>query len=119
MSTRPSPSGPEFVLAYVPPALDPLARIARAYDRAVRACEDFDSITALEWIGMLRAALVLDSPSAFGFDALYAKCEKAVRAGDFMEPARTLRALRRAWFAAADAQASSPGRTSPATPFLN
>jgi len=119
MSTRPSPSGPEFVLAYVPPALDPLARIARAYDRAVRACEDFDSITALEWIGMLREALVLDSPSAFGFDALYSKCETAVRAGDFMEPARTLRALRRAWFAAAQAPELLPPRRSPSTPLVN
>lgn len=119
MSPRPSPSGREFVLAYAPPALDPLARIARAYDRAVRACEDFDDRTALEWIGMLRSALVLDSPSAFGFDAIYAKCEAAVRVGDFMEPARTLRALRRAWFAAAEGLGTSAGRTSPIPTMLN
>jgi hypothetical protein len=85
------------ITAYVPPALDPLGRIVRAYDRAIRACESFDHASARQTIGLLRAALELDSPAARSFDALYAWCEEAIEGHDFMGPARTLRALRDAW----------------------
>jgi hypothetical protein len=93
----PTPSIPQPIIAYVPPALDPLSRIVRAYDRAIRACESFDHAAARNSIGLLRAALELDSPAARSFDALYAWCEDAVDDRDFVGPARTLRALRDAW----------------------
>ena len=85
------------MIAYASPALDPLGRIIRAYDRAIRACERFDHRAARESIGLLRAALDLDGPAARSFDALYAWCEDAVDGQDFVGPARTLRALRAAW----------------------
>lgn len=93
----PTPSASQPSIAFVPPSLDPLGRIVRAYDRAIRACESFDHAAARESIGLLRAALELDSPAARSFDALYAWCEDAVDQRDFVGPARTLRALREAW----------------------
>ena len=79
------------------PALDPLGRIVRAYDRAIRACESFDQDEARKSIGVLRASLELDSAASRGFDALYEWCESAITAHDFIGPARTLRSLRDAW----------------------
>lgn len=93
----PTPSASQPIIAYVPPSLDPLGRIVRAYDKAIRACESFDHAAARSSIGLLRAALELDSPAARSFDALYAWCEDAVDDRDFVGPARTLRALRDAW----------------------
>ncbi len=93
----PTPRASQPIIAYVPPSLDPLGRIVRAYDRAILACESFDHTAARESIGLLRAALELDTPAARGFDSLYAWCESAVDARDFVGPARTLRALRDAW----------------------
>lgn len=90
-------------IAYAPSAIDPLNRIVRAYDRAIRACEAFDHAEARSSIGLLRAALELDSPASRSFDALYGWCEDCVDGRDFMGPARTLRALRDAW-----CQASQP-----------
>jgi hypothetical protein len=85
------------VVAFAPRAIDPLGRIVRAYDRAIRACEAFDQDAAKASIGVLRAALELDSPASRGFDALYQWCESAINAHDFIGPARTLRSLREAW----------------------
>jgi hypothetical protein len=93
----PTPHASHPIVSYVPAALDPLGRIVRAYDRAIRACESFDHGAARESIGLLRAALELDSPASRSFDALYAWCEDAVDGRDFIGPARTLRALRDAW----------------------
>lgn len=81
----------------MPAAIDPLGRIVRAYDRAIRACESFDLAAARESIGLLRAALELDSPASRSFDALYAWCESSIDSRDFIGPARTLRSLRDAW----------------------
>jgi hypothetical protein len=97
MPAIPTPSSSVPAIAFAPPTLDPLGRIVRAYDRAIRACESFDHAAARETIGLLRAALELDGPAARSFDALYAWCEEAVDGRDFVGPARTLRALREAW----------------------
>lgn len=72
----------------------------RAYDRAIHACESFDRAAARAAIGVLRSALELDGPVARSFDALYAWCEDSIDGRDFIGPARTLRALREAWFQA-------------------
>ena len=80
----------------------------RAYDRAIRACESFDHDCARTAIGLLRAALELDSPAARGFDALYSWCEDAVDSHDFIGPARTLRSLRDAWCHATAPQPIQP-----------
>lgn len=93
------------MIAYAPPALDPLGRIVRAYDRAIRACETFDYTASREAIGLLRAALEIDGPVARSFDALYAWCEEAIDGHDYVGPARTLRALRDAWCQATQASA--------------
>jgi hypothetical protein len=76
---------------------DPLARLVRAYDRAIRACEAFDAPGAHEAIGLLRSALELDSSASRSFDALYAWCEEAVDQHDFVAAAQCLRTLRDAW----------------------
>ncbi|MBL0170132.1 MAG: hypothetical protein IPP90_05265 [Gemmatimonadaceae bacterium] len=101
MPAYPTPVIANTAIGQTPPALDPLGRIVRAYDRAIRACESFDHTAAREAIGLLRAALELDSPASRGFDALYAWCEEAVDGRDFVGPARTLRSLREAWWLAA------------------
>lgn len=88
--------------------VDPLGRIVRAYDRAIRACESFDEVSARRAIHLLRAALDLDTPAARSFDALYAWCETTVTAHDFVGPARCLRSLRMAWCRAEQPRAVSP-----------
>ena len=97
MPAFPTPSASQPIVAYAPPTIDPLGRIVQAYDRAITACESFDHRAARSAIGLLRAALELDSPAARSFDALYKWCEEAIEGHDFMGPARTLRALREAW----------------------
>lgn len=92
------------------PANDPLGLIVRAYDRAIRACESFDRAGARSGIGLLRAALDLDSHTSRSFDALYAWCEEQIDAKDFVGPARTLRALRDAW-----SRANAPAPITPRT----
>lgn len=76
---------------------DPLARLVRAYDRAIRACEAFDAPAARDAIAVLRSALELDSNASRSFDALYAWCEDAVDQHDFVAAAQCLRTLRDAW----------------------
>jgi len=78
-------------------ASDPLARLMRAYDRAIRACEVFDPSGARRSIGLLREALDLESSASRSFDALYAWCEDAVTQHDFVGAAQCLRTLRDAW----------------------
>jgi hypothetical protein len=78
-------------------AAAPLARLVRAYDRAIDACEAFDARGAREAIGLLRCALELDSSASRSFDALYAWCEESVDAHDFVGAAQCLRTLRDAW----------------------
>ena len=95
-------------IGYTPAAIDPLGRIVRAYDRAILACEAFDVERARTAIGLLRAALELDSAASRSFDALYAWCEESIDGRDFIGPARTLRALRDAWCQA--------GQPAPITP---
>lgn len=77
--------------------MDPLDRIVRTYDRAIAACEAFDSESATRHLRVLREALDLDSPTSRSFDALYEFCEHALRERDFIGPARCLRSLRAAW----------------------
>jgi len=100
----PTPRASVAGIAFSPNAVDPLSLIVRAYDRAIRACETFEHADARTAIGVLRAALELDSPSSRSFDALYVWCEECLDSRDFMGPARTLRALRDAW-----CLASQPG----------
>lgn len=88
----------------------PLARLIRAYDRAIRACEAFDAAGARDAIAVLRSALDLDSSASRSFDALYAWCEDAVEGRDFVAAAQCLRTLRDAWRRAVQpvAQATFP-----------
>ena len=88
---------------------DPLAVVIRAYDAAIGACEAFDERGARQALGLLRAALALDTPASCGFDALYAWCEGAVGRRDFLGAAQRLRGLRDAW---ARATAPEPGELS-------
>ncbi|MBL0939210.1 MAG: hypothetical protein IBJ03_09960 [Gemmatimonadaceae bacterium] len=92
-------------------ATDPLARLMRAYDRAIRSCESFDLAGARRTIGLLREALDLESSASRSFDALYAWCEDAVEQHDFMGAAQCLRTLRDAWRRAI--QPELPGRIEP------
>jgi hypothetical protein len=101
-SVNPSPAGP-----------DPLGRVVRAYDRAIHACESFNRVEAHRAIGVLRSALELDGPTARSFDALYAWCEEAIEAHDFVGPARTLRTLRQAWYKAGQPASISPRKDWP------
>ena len=107
----PGPSQPSIQVS--PATGDPLGRIVRAYDRAIRACESFDNAAAHAAIGVLRSALELDGPASRSFDALYAWCEEAIDAHDFIGPARTLRSLRDAWCQAAQTAPISPRREWP------
>ncbi len=104
MPAFPTPRASVAGIAYSPGAIDPLSQIVRAYDRAIRACEAFDHANARASIGLLRAALELDSAASRSFDALYVWCEECLDGHDYMGPARTLRALRDAW-----CLASQPG----------
>lgn len=79
------------------PSSEPLARLVRAYDRAIRACEAFDQPAAREAISVLRCALDLESSASRSFDALYAWCEESVDAHDYVAAAQCLRTLRDAW----------------------
>ncbi|HEY0929702.1 MAG TPA: hypothetical protein VGE27_07260 [Gemmatimonas sp.] len=79
------------------PLIEPLARLVRAYDRAIRACEAFDHAASREAISVLRCALELDSSASRSFDALYAWCEESVDGRDFVGAAQCLRTLRNAW----------------------
>ena len=97
MPAFPTPSASQPSIPLRTTGADPLGRIVRAYDRAIRACESFDRAEAHAAIGVLRSALELDRPAARGFDALYAHCEESIAGCDFIGPARTLRALRAAW----------------------
>lgn len=103
----PTPQFSRTVLSTAP-STDPLGRIIRAYDRAIHACESFDTTAAHRRIGLLRSALALDSQSSRSFDALYAWCEEQVDGHDFIGPARTLRALRDAWCRANDGAPITP-----------
>ncbi len=78
-------------------AHESLDRIVRTYDRAIAACETFNGADAARQLGVLRAALDLDSAASRNFDRLYAWCEDALAAHDFIGPARCLRSLRDAW----------------------
>lgn len=89
------------------PLIDPLARLVRAYDRAIRACEAFDHTAAREAIAVLRCALELDSSASRSFDALYAWCEESVDHRDFVGAAQCLRTLRNAWRAATNPTGAS------------
>ena len=106
----PSASQPSIPLRA---GVEPLGRIVRAYDRAIRACESFDSVEALAAIGVLRSALELDGPAARGFDALYAHCEDSIEGCDFIGPARTLRTLRAAWCEASRSFPIAPRKEGP------
>lgn len=96
------------------PLIEPLARLVRAYDRAIRACEAFDHAAARAAIGVLRSALELDSSTARSFDALYAWCEESVDNRDYVGAAQCLRTLRNAWRAAINPSTDVP--TSPGSP---
>jgi hypothetical protein len=85
----------------------------RAYDRAIQACESFNRTEARAAIDVLRSALELDGPAARGFDALFAQCEASVEGWDFIGPARTLRALRTAWYQAGRPASISPRKERP------
>jgi hypothetical protein len=90
------------------PSSEPLARLVRAYDRAIRACERFDHRAARETISVLRGALDLDSSASRSFDSLYAWCEESVDGHDFVGAAQCLRSLRDAWRQAAQPDAQRP-----------
>ncbi|WP_337169609.1 hypothetical protein [Gemmatimonas aurantiaca] len=94
------------------PLIDPLARLVRAYDRAIRACEAFDHAASREAIAVLRCALELDSSASRSFDALYAWCEESVDGRDFVGAAQCLRTLRNAWRAATN-PTGAPGAVDP------
>lgn len=92
----------------------PLARLVRAYDRAILACEAFDPTASRDAIAVLRGALDLDSSASRSFDALYRWCEDAVDGHDFMGAAQCLRTLRNAWRdASAPTLAPTPRRIIP------
>jgi hypothetical protein len=93
----PTPAFTSVVIDADRPSSDPLARLVRAYDRAIRACEAFDQAGAREAISVLRCALDLDSSASRSFDALYAWCEESVDGHDFVAAAQCLRTLRDAW----------------------
>jgi hypothetical protein len=90
------------------PSSEPLARLVRAYDRAIRACEAFDHHGAREAINVLRCALDLESSASHSFDALYAWCEESVDGHDFVGAAQCLRTLRDAWRQATQAESRRP-----------
>jgi hypothetical protein len=113
MPAFPTPRTSQAPIVASATAVDPLGRIVRAYDRAIRACESFDRAAACAAIRVLRSALELDGPAARGFDALYAWCEEAVERRDFIGPARTLRALREAWCQAGQPTPISPRKEWP------
>lgn len=91
-------------------ATTPLARLVRAYDRAILACEAFEHTASREAIAVLRGALDLESSASRSFDALYRWCEDAVDGHDFVGAAQCLRTLRNAW---RDASAPTPRRIIP------
>jgi hypothetical protein len=103
----PTPVMSQAVIDADRPSSDPLARLVRAYDRAIRACEAFDHRGAREAIGLLRSALDLDSSASRSFDALYRWCEESVDQRDYIGAAQCLRALRDAWHQATT-QAAQP-----------
>lgn len=90
------------------PTANPLGRILQAYDRAIGACESFHQIAARHAVGVLRSALVLDTPAARSFDALYAWCDQAVLQHDFVGAAHCLRSLRAAWCRTAQPRVLTP-----------
>jgi hypothetical protein len=90
------------------PPSEPLARLVRAYDRAIRACEAFDRPGAREAISILRCSLDLDSASSRSFDSLYAWCEESIDGHDFVGAAQCLRTLREAWRQATVADSRRP-----------
>jgi flagellin-specific chaperone FliS len=90
------------------PSSEPLARLVRAYDRAIRACEACDHQGAREAINVLRCALDLESSASRSFDALYAWCEQSVDGHDFVGAAHCLRTLRDAWRQATQADNRRP-----------
>jgi len=106
----PTPVSSFAALSYDSAPVDPLRRILRAYDRAIDACESFDTPASQHAISLLRRALELDTPEARSFDALYAWCESTVAQRDFVGAARCLRSLRAAWV-----NASTPRRISTRT----
>ena len=97
MPTQPTPIARLRAVVSHPRAIDPLAQVVRAYDRAIAACETFDRAEASRHLRVLRAALDLESPASRNFDALYAWCEASLTAFDYIGPARCLRSLRSAW----------------------
>jgi hypothetical protein len=76
---------------------NPLRHVLRAYDRAIRACDQQDELAARRALALLRASLDGDSPESIGFDGIFVWCERAVAARDFAEPSRRLATLRKAW----------------------
>jgi hypothetical protein len=93
-------STPMFVHAVIDAdrrAPDPVALLLRAYDRAIRACETFDSAGAHQAISVLRDALDLESAASRSFDSLYKWSEECVESRDFVSAAQCLRTLRDAW----------------------
>ena len=97
MPSRPTPIARMPTILPDRQAHESLHRIVRAYDRAISACEAFDRLAATRQLGLLRAALDLDSAASRSFDALYSRCEDALSANDFVGPTRCLRSLRDAW----------------------
>lgn len=93
----PTPVFSSVVIDADRPSSEPLARLVRAYDRAIHACEAFDQPGAREAISVLRCALDLDSSASRSFDALYAWCEESVDMHDYVAAAQCLRTLRDAW----------------------
>lgn len=93
----PTPVFSSVVIDADRPSSEPLARLVRAYDRAIHACEAFDQAAAREAISVLRCALDLESSASRSFDALYAWCEESVDLHDYVSAAQCLRTLRDAW----------------------
>jgi len=94
------PVQPTSALEADPGLLEPLGHLMRVYDRAISGCEAFDAPQARAAVGLLRETLSLDSSASRGFDTLYAWCETAIDAQDFLGAARCLRILRNAWWRA-------------------
>lgn len=92
---------------------NPLRHVLRAYDRAIKACEDMDQLAAKRAIALLRASLDGESPESLGFDGIFVWCERALAEGDFAGPARRLTTLRNAWLHAAEVRRPSHMITAP------
>ncbi len=81
---------------------EPLPLLLRAYDRGLLACNARDFAGSHRAIGVLRAALALDTEASRAFDSLFRWCERAIDRGDYDAAARCLAALRGAWKSASE-----------------